>query len=769
MTVRNLDALFRPRRIVVLGEPAGATAQVLVDNLRRHGNDPSLLAPSLQALEGNEPGVLGVVADPRAVDAGTLALLAQRGCRAIIWPHAARPEVPLLLAARAHTTRILGPRSPGVLNPRHHLAATALPGTLLPGSLALIVQSQSVAAAAVDWANGRRIGFSWVAVTGGESDVDLADLLDYAALDPNTRTVAVEVGRIRGARKFMSAARACARAKPVVALQTRLADWHGLGADPVRSAAFARAGLVECLSLPALFDAFAAMHRLPVLRQARVLVVSNGAGICALGVEAVLRNRLHAADPDHATWAKARELIPELRRLGGGADIGEHAPELSIAALRLFLADPAVDVVLFVRAPVAGTSHETVAAALAQAGFDQRLLTVWLGLETALPARRLSTEANQSTFTSPDAAARAVRYRWEYARNRELLTQTPPRGPATPLDTAPIADLLQHWLDRGEPEIRGGDAARLLAAYGLDSAVLRRRNDLQLKVQVRRHAELGMYLRVAPIAPGYSTPVGYGFMPLDLLLARRILADAGLHLGGEHLSANLEALAQALVRIGQIALDQPLVKELELSLSAQRGVVHCQRHDTRIHLDPAPLPERSRLALSPYPGVLAHPFRCGEVQYLVRPVRPDDEPAVLRLLQEQDPEAVRLRFFAYLRHFSHDMAARMVQIDYDRELALVAVPDDGSDEIVAMGTLAADPDGACAEFALLVDGKHYGRGLGQHLLEQFLEHARRRGIGSVFGEVLTENQAMISLARRLGFSVRAVPDDPGCVHVERAP
>ena len=767
MTIRNLEAYFQPRRVLLLGAAVGTTAQELMFNLRQAA-PAGLLAESIEQLEGSEPGVLGIIGDPAALDPALLAQLAGRGCRALIWPHSSRPDTALLQAARIHTTRLLGPRSPGILNPRGQLNATALPAAQLPGSLALIVQSQSVASAAIDWATGRRLGFSWVAVTGGESDVDISDLLDYAALDPHTRAVAVEVGRIRGARKFMSAARACARAKPVVALQTRLADWRGKGPDPVRSAAFARAGMVECLSLPALFDAFAALHRLPPLHQARVLVVSNGSGICALGVDAVLRHGVRVAEPDEATWARVHGLVPELRRLGGGADIGEPALPVGIAALREFLHDKAVDVLLYIRSPLAGNSHETVASEFIKAGFDERLLTVWLGLETALPARRLSAEAGLATFTSPDAAARAVRYRWEYARNRELLTQTPPRGPTAPSDIADTERQLRQLLDAGKRELRARDAARLLAAYGIDSRGSRPHHDLRLEVCVQRHPELGSHLSATAVAPGLATPTGYGFMPLDPLLARRILADAGLGADAHVAAQDLDALALVLVRIGQLALDQPLLAQLKLRLSVHRGVAQCIQGDTQLLLNIAVEPERARLALAPYPAALVHTLTRGTAHYTVRPVRPDDEPAVIRLLQGLDPETVRLRFFAYIRHFSHDLAARMTQIDYDRELALVITPAQQADSIIGMGTLAADPDAARAEFAVLVDKQHCGLGLGRHLLQQFLQRARLQGIGAVFGEVLAENTTMLNLARSLGFSIHAVPDDPGCVHVELA-
>lgn len=768
MTVRNLEGFFKPRHVVVLGEPVGETATTLMAHLRGSSASAALIA-AIDAIPAGETNIVGVVADPAALSPALLEDLAARGCRALIWPHGEHPEPTTLHAARTHTTRLLGPRSPGLLLPHHGLTLSALPGGCAKGSLALIAQSQSVAAAAVDWAIGRNIGFSWVAVSGGESDVDISDLLDYAALDPSTRAVALEVGHIAEARKFMSAARACARAKPVVVIQTRSTRAKGKGPDRVRSAAFARAGLVECQSLPGLLDAIAALHRLPVLRRARVLVVSNGSGICALGVDAVLRQNLEAAEPAAETQTRVRAQVPAMREIGGGADLGDCAADATVGALRLYLEDRETDAVLFIRSPLGRLSHAEMAASVAAAGFNQRLLTVWLGLDSALPARRLSAEADSATFTSPDAAARAIRYRWEYSRNRELLTQTPPPDSAARIDAAEVTARLERLAEHGVRELRGDRAAALLDSYGVPAVAGTATNHtVELQVSLSLHPELGLHLSCAVRAAGVHR-CGYGFAPLDALLARRILADAGLEDGERDCSAaDLEALAQGLVRIGQIGLDQPLLAGLDLCLLIDHGHACCRADSVRIKLGRPPGPERTRLALAPYPAHLVQVHRCHGQDYLVRPVRPDDEPALIRLLQGLDPEAVRLRFFIYLRHFSHDMAARMTQIDYDRELALVIQPRDGTDRIFGIGTLIADPDNARAEFAVLMDGAHAGQGLGEHLLRRLLSWAQERRVQTVYGEVLAENRPMLGLARKLGMTVRAMPDDPGCMHVQLA-
>jgi acetyltransferase len=767
VTIRNLDVLFSPQRVLWLGAPQNDGQQIVLDKVRASG---VTMSEALEVTDFGLPVVpsnertLGVILQERHANAATVKRLGELGCRALIWPLHEPPSRTVLEAARAHTLRILGPRSVG-LSHSGGFDASILPQKTAAGSQALIVQSQTIAAAAVDWAVGRRIGFSWVAVTGGESDIDVADLLDYAALDDSTHSVAVEVGLIRGARKFMSAARACARAKPTVILQTRLADRAAAGADPVRSAAFARAGLVEVPNLPGLFDALAALQRLPALSQPRVLVVANGAALCALTVDAVIRNGLLIVEWTDALQRQVMARRPSARFRPGAVDIGDPSVEDGVAALQLLLGAASADVLIYVRSPVAGHPHEPVARSLAKANLGPRLLTVWLGLESALPSRRLSAEAGQSTFTSPDAAARAVRYRWEYTRNRELLTQTPPRIRPSKLDPAKVTQRLLEQLGAGT-DTRPDAALELLRAYGIDSQSRIKPGSLILLLSLERHPELGMHLGLRVEGRGIANAMAYGFVPLDALLADRLLASAGLEAGPTLDRRDVDAAKAALIALSQIAMDQPHVEGVSLRLVVHEGRARAAA-DARLLLTPGPAPERERLALAPYPAALSQRVRLRDRrEHELRPVRPEDEPSVIELLQSLDSETVRLRFFAHIRHFSHAMAARMTQIDYDRELALVAHAVDSPEALRAIGTLIADPDGAAAEFALLVRQDCGRLGLGRALLGALIEHARRRGIGRVWGIVLAENTAMLELARAMGFRRLLDPDDATCRRVE---
>jgi len=226
--------------------------------------------------------------------------------------------------------------------------------------------------------------------------------------------------------------------------------------------------------------------------------------------------------------------------------------------------------------------------------------------------------------------------------------------------------------------------------------------------------------------------------------------------------ADIAAIARALIAMAQLAADHPEVRELDLNpmLADEKGVIAV---DARIRV--APAEPASRLAISPYPRELetGATLRDG-TRLLLRPIRPEDEPALQDLAHAMNPQDLRLRFFTPIRDLPHALAARLSQIDYDREMALIArLAADGP----ALGVvrISADPDSRRCEFAIALRSDWKGRGLGYLLMERIIAVAQNRGIGEIFGDVLHENGPMLKLARALGFALTAHPEDPELVRV----
>jgi len=220
--------------------------------------------------------------------------------------------------------------------------------------------------------------------------------------------------------------------------------------------------------------------------------------------------------------------------------------------------------------------------------------------------------------------------------------------------------------------------------------------------------------------------------------------------------------------VSQLVIDFAEITDLDINplFADEKGVLAL---DARIKVAPPKRPGASRLAIRPYPKRLEEraSLRDG-TEYLVRPIRPEDEPAVQRAFERMAPEDLRLRFQAPTTQLSHTAAARLTQIDYDRDMGLVAVasPFRGpAAEIHGGVRISADPDGQTAECWLTVLSGVQRHGLGHLLMSRILAYARHRGIGEIHGKVLQENQGMLALCHDLGFSQTESVGEPGVVEV----
>jgi acetyltransferase len=258
-----------------------------------------------------------------------------------------------------------------------------------------------------------------------------------------------------------------------------------------------------------------------------------------------------------------------------------------------------------------------------------------------------------------------------------------------------------------------------------------------------------------------------GLPPLNSVLAREMIERthvAKLLEGYRDVpAADKDAIADVLIRLADLAIELPEVAELDINplLADAQGVLAL---DARVVIRPAPADAGRRLAIRPYPAELEQDLVLGDGHRLkLRPIRPQDEPALIAMVDRCTPEDIRLRFFGAMKTVPHSLAARLSQIDYDREMALLAIEPGaagGADEIVGVVRLFADPDNLSAEYAILVRSDVKGHGLGHALMEQMLAYARARGLMTVFGEVLAENHRMLDIARELGATVasRSGPD-----------
>jgi acetyltransferase len=247
--------------------------------------------------------------------------------------------------------------------------------------------------------------------------------------------------------------------------------------------------------------------------------------------------------------------------------------------------------------------------------------------------------------------------------------------------------------------------------------------------------------------------------PLNLALAADLVSRTRISrlLAGyrDRMPVDHEALYLALTQLSQLVCDLPQVVELDINplLADEQGVLAL---DARVKVRTTQRDAGAHLAIRPYPAGLETRVELGSDALLLRPIRPEDEPQLRDFYAQARPEDLRLRFFLARREVPRSELARYSQIDYDREMTLVAV--DADRRIVGEVRSACDPDNQRAEFGLQVRTEWQGRGLGRRLLATLIEYLTRRGTAQLVGECLPENEAMASLARRLGFEVQRAGD-----------
>jgi acetyltransferase len=504
MTTRNFEALFAPHRIALIGasDRAGSVGEVLASNLLAGGFLGRLMFvnPKARPVHGRpvfasvadlpEAPDLAVIATPAATVPGLVAELGARGCRAAVVisagfeaddPATAGLRQALLDAARPHLLRIVGPNCLGVLSPGHGVNASFARGQPPAGQLALVAQSGAVAAAALDWAPAHGLGFSHVVTLGDSLDVDVGDLLDFLGRDPTTGSILLYVESLRDARKFMSAARYAARAKPVILVkggrsragaQAAFSHTRALaGADAVYAAAFRRAGVLQVDGLDELLDTALLFGRAPAAAPGSLTILTNGGGAGVLAVDALERCGGHLTQLSPATQAALHVIGPPHAASGNPVDIlGDAGPDLYARSLAALLAAPEVEAVLTINCPTAVAdsalaAEAAVAAAAAQPG-GKPVLAAWLGDASVAEARRKLTAAGIPSFLTAEAAVRSFARLGEAHSLREQLLEAPD-GDEGAGDLTRARRIVAEALSEGRTALEPLEVQGLLQAYGV--------------------------------------------------------------------------------------------------------------------------------------------------------------------------------------------------------------------------------------------------------------------------------------------------------------
>jgi acetyltransferase len=879
MPIKKLDSIFRPRRIALIGVSGkpDSVGGMTLKNLVGGGFQGVIypVNPNHEAVMGIPcfPDVkslpktpdLAVIMTEAATVPGIVRQCGETGINGIIIMSAGfkesgekgkqLEEEVQRQAAQFPEMRIIGPNCLGGIVPRYNLNVSFASSMPKKGRVAFISQSGALCTTVLDWAKQAKIGFSYFVSIGNAMDVSFGDLIDYFGQDTNTKSIILYMESLVNARAFMSAARAFARKKPIIAYkagrfpESAAAAASHTGAlvseDDIYDAVFRRAGMARVFNIGNIFDFTDLIGRKHMPKGQRLAIVTNAGGPGVMATDALIARGGKLVSLSEETMSQLNKLLPPYWSHNNPVDVlGDATPVRFTKAVEIVLEDENVDAILTILTPQAMTDPTGTAKAVAELSSktSKLIMAAWLGGPSMSEGIEILTDAEIAVYNTPEQAIKAFMTLSKYSRNLDLLFETPKEVPVSfsydrkklkekyITEIFPKANILSeddskllindYGIETTHPELSKNeeDAVHIARKKGYPVVLKIKSPDIIHKVDVGGvalnikneevlravyHTMLETVRAKAPEAqiegitvqkmiktdegvemilgikkdPVFGTVmlVGMGgtkaelfkdrrleFPPLNERLATHMLNSLKIYpllegYRGEK-PKNINKLIEVLIRLSYLAADYPEIKELDINplIVTPEDVIAL---DARIVVDQDTLgkqmPEYAHLVLRPYPERLIRKdvLRDG-TPVVLRPIKPEDEPLWLEMLGSCSKESIYSRF-RYDFHFnSHEVATQFCYIDYDREMGIVAEIDyEGRKRLIGVGRLISDADLEVAEYAVLVTDEWQNKELGHKLTAYCEEIARVAGIKTLYAETTRDNKGMISVFKKLGFSI----------------
>ena len=632
------------------------------------------------------------------------------------------------------------------------------------------------------------------------ADVGFGEVLDYLALDPHTKSILLYIEGVTDARAFLSGLRAAARLKPVIVVKsgrsedgTRAAEYHtgaAVGGDFVFDAAIRRAGAVRVVTVNQWFATAQTLASGIRVEGARLAILTNGGGPGVMAADRAADVDVPLARLSPATIDRLTAALPPHWSHSNPVDILGDAPsERYRAATEILLADENVDGILVLLSPQGMTDPDACAEGVLAAKGDSRkpVLTCWLGEKLVSNARKTLIAAGIPSLSSPEAGVDAFGSLAAYRHNQKSLLQAPP--PLTkdiPADITSARQLILQALDENRFALSNAEAKDLLRAFHIPVYASEKVAELQL--EDRHHArEVVIGIARDPIfgpvisfGPGTAKLGIYldsriALPPLNNYLARELIVRTRTFGHLQHINkfaeTDIDRLVQVLRRVSEIACELPEIQSLEINpLLLDDLSVTAMDIKVSIAKPVASAGRYGHMAIHPYPPGLetSWPLEDGGA-VLVRPIRPEDTKIEREFVDNLSSQSKYFRFLNHMDKISPLMLARFTQIDYDREMALVAILDEHTPQARIIGVVRyiSNPDRDSCEFALTVADDWQRKGLGRQLMLRLMSIARERGLKIMEGDVLAQNAKMLRLCTSLGFHTVANAEEPEIVIVSR--
>ena len=884
MSVKSLDKIFNPERIALIGVSNNpkSIGGIVLNNLIGSGFEGVIytINPRHEAVMGIAcyPDVMSL---PRTPDLAVIATNAklvpqiirecgEAGIKGVIILSAGFKESGYEgkklesqvkdELAKFDEMRVIGPNCVGIMVPDLHLNITFTHGMPKKGNIAFISQSGAVCTTVLDWALEENIGFSYFVSIGNTMDINFGDLIDYFGQDPDTKSIVLYIESITEARKFMTAARAFARKKPIIVYKAgrfpesaKAAASH-TGAlateDSICNAVFARAGIARVYNIEDIFDFTDLIGRERIPKGPNLAIVTNAGGPGVMAVDTLLDLKGNLAELSEQTMQKLNDCLPPFWSHGNPVDvIGDATPERYANATKIVLDDSNVDAVLAIFVPQAVTDPTDTAIEVCKLAnsTSKSIIAAWAGGQSMQKGRQIFNNNDIAVFNTPEQAVRAFMTLVNYSRNLKILYETPKDIPVElKLDRQKLRKKFEAEYFKNNRILSEDISKKIINAYGIDiskpqsaysvseavniankmgypvvlkilsrdithksdvGGVVLNLNDealvaaayknmvksisknfpdadiqgvtVQPMFDVKDAVELILGIKKDPVF-GTVILLGMGgictelfqdkklcFPPVNERIARQMIESLKICpvLKGYRGSSpkNIDKLIETIIRLSYLAADYPEIEELDINplLVTTSDVVAL---DARIVVDQKLLgkkiPQFSHLLLQPYPEKYVKSVKISDgTDVILRPIKPEDEPMWLELLNSCSKESIYFRFRTDYFFDSHEVATQFCYIDYSREMAIVAeITDNNSRKLIGVGRLIKDPDHETAEYAILITDEWQNKKLGNILSLFCLEISKKMGLKRIVAETTVDNKPMIAIFKMLNFRVQVNTD-----------
>lgn len=462
MGIRKLQNIFKPKRIAIIGVPTdplsvgGITLSNLVSGGFRGVVYP--VNPKYEAVMGI-PCYPNVKSLPKTPDLAVICTgsklvpqlvkeCGEAGINGIIIMTAGFREIGEVgkkledevkkIVDSYPDMRVIGPNCMGIIAPYMNMNASFARNMPKKGHVAFISQSGALGSALLDWAQEENIGFSYFVSIGNAMDLTFGELIDYFGQDSNTKTIVLYVESIKDVRKFMTAARAFARKKPIIVYkagrfaESARAAFSHTGAvaseDAVYNAVFRRAGMARVYDIGNIFNFTDLVGRKRIPNGPNLAIVTNAGGPGVMATDTLIAKRGNLVELEDETIKKLNILLPHFWSHGNPVDvIGDTDATRYSEATKIVIDDPNVDAVLVILTPQAMTQPTETAVQIAKiaATNSKPIMAAWMGGKSMREGISVFNNAGIAAYETPEHAIEAFMTLVSYSRNLEALYETP--------------------------------------------------------------------------------------------------------------------------------------------------------------------------------------------------------------------------------------------------------------------------------------------------------------------------------------------------------